>query len=289
MDTVKINLSNSALDRFIQCPLSYYHAYLNPEHPLKEGVNDFYADYGSLMHFFAEMYPRTNYYPDMEWKENKEDTEETVGSYLKSYSNLIMGQKVVLDIPKMMKIYDYLFPMIKFPSEDKRSEYYDQGVAFIEKLPKMDWSKVIGLEKYFKFQLDDSIQPVTGIIDKVERDENGLIVTDYKTSKPYSENAIMQKMQLPIYGMACYFLFGEIPHTYRYHFIRFDKVVEVNIPTEKLTRVKNIIKFQYMKIVSFLNQGKFPAQYSDFYCKNFCGFSRLCPTFYTFNPQLGGN
>lgn len=282
---VKISLSNSALDRFAQCPLSYFHAYLNPERPPKEGVNDFYANYGSLIHFFAEMYPRTNHFPDMEWKDNKEDDEEAIDSYLKSYGNLIIEQKVVLDIPKMMAIYDELFPMINFPKEETRDEYYIQGKSFIEKLPNMDWSKVIGLEKYFKFQLDETIQPVTGIIDKVERDENGLIVTDYKTSKPYSENTVMKKIQLPMYGMACYFLFGEIPHTYRYHFTRFDKIVEVSIPIEKLTEVKNIIKFRYMQILSYYNQGRFPAQYSEFYCKNFCGYQRLCPTYQTFNPQ----
>jgi ATP-dependent helicase/DNAse subunit B len=285
MNVVKISLSNSALDRFAQCPLSYFHAYLNPERPPKEDVNDFYANYGSLIHFFAEMYPRTNHFPGMEWKDNKEDDEETIDSYLKSYGNLIIEQNVVLDIPKMMAIYDKLFPMINFPKEETRDEYYAQGKAFIEKLPEMDWSKVIGLEKYFKFHIDGVAAPITGIIDKVERDEKGLIVTDYKTSKPYSENTVMKKIQLPMYGLACWFLFGEFPYKYRYHFTRFDKIVEVEIQLDKLKQVKNIIVFRYMQIMSYYNQGKFPAQYSEFYCRNFCGYQRLCPTYQMFNPQ----
>jgi CRISPR/Cas system-associated exonuclease Cas4 (RecB family) len=285
-DIVKISISNSALDRFAQCPLSYFHSYLNPERPKQEGVNDFYANYGTLIHFFSEMYPRTVHFPEMEWKGNKEKSAESMDNVLNSYGNMLMEQKVVLDIPKMMTIYDELFPLINFPKEETRDEYYKQGVKYIEKLPTMDWSKVVGLEKYFRDMLDPNIaSPITGLIDKVERDEGGLIVTDYKTSKPYSVNAIMAKNQLPMYGLACYMMYGEFPYKYRYHFTRFDKIVEVEIPQERLKQVKNTIMFRYMQILSYHNAGKFPAQYQDFYCKNFCGYSRMCPTFKAFNPS----
>lgn len=281
---VKISLSNSALDRFAQCPFCYYNTYLNPERPKQEGVNDFYANYGTLNHFFAEMYPRTVHYPDLEWKDNKERREENIDNVLNSYGNLLMEQKVVLDAEKMISIYDELFPMINFPKEDIRDTYYTQGLDFIKRLPEMDWSHVIGIEKYFRLELQEGMSPITGVIDLVERDEHGLIVTDYKTSKPYSVNASLAKNQLPMYGLACYMMYGEFPYKYRYHFTRFNKTVEVEIPLERLKQVKNIIVFRYMQILSNHNQGKFPAQYQDFYCKNFCGYSRLCPTFQSFNP-----
>lgn len=285
-EVIKVSLSNSALDRFTQCPLSYYHSYINPERPSKVGVTEYYANYGTLIHFFAEMYPRTVIFPDMEWKDNKERKEDNIDNILNTYGNLLMEQKVVLDVPKMMAIYDELFPLIKFPKEETRDEYYEQGVKFIEKLPEMDWSNVIGLEKYFRFDIEGVTSPVTGVIDKVERDENGLIVTDYKTSKPYSENATLQKNQLPMYGLACYMLYGEFPYKYRYHFTRFDKIVEVEIPMERLKQVTNTIRFKFMQIMSYYNQGKFPAQYAEFYCRNFCGFSHLCPTFQAYNPSV---
>lgn len=284
MNTVKINLSNSALDRLSQCPLSYYHAYINPERPPKEGVEDYYSDYGTLIHFFAEMYPRTVYYQDMEWHQNKEEEEDNITNILKSYANIIMEQKIVLDVPKMMAIYDELFPSIKFPNDETREEYYKQGESFIQKLPTMDWSKVIGLEQYFKFYVEGIENPITGVIDKVERDENGIIVTDYKTSKPYSEKLTLQKNQLPLYGIASYFLYGEFPYKYRYHFTRFDKVVEVDIPQDRLKQLVNVIQFKETQIKFYLKTGKFPAQYNAFYCNKFCGFSRLCPTFKNYNP-----
>ncbi|MGG1263769.1 RecB family exonuclease [Brevibacillus laterosporus] len=282
--TVKISLSNSSLDRFAQCPLSYFYSYLDPSRPNQEDVSDFYSNYGILCHFFAEMYPRTNFYMDMEWKQNKEKSEDNIDNILDSYGNLLMEQKITLDTGSMLAIYDELFPLINFLNEQKRDEYYAQGKDFIEGLPKRDWSKVIGLEKYFRIELDERLPPITGLIDMVERDDDGLIVTDYKTSKPYSENEIMKKIQLPLYGMACYLLYGEIPHTYRYDFVRFDKKIEVTIPIERLTEVKNIILFRYMQMMAYRAHGRFPSTYQDFYCKNFCGYSRLCSTYQAFNP-----
>lgn len=280
------SLSNSSMDRLAQCPLSYYHNYINPEKPKQEDVVGFYADYGVLNHFFAEFYPRTAHFPDMEWKDAKEREEDTISNILDSYGNYIMEHKIELDVNKMMAIYDELMPSIEFPDDEKRTEYYDQGKSFIERLPGMDWSKVVGIEKYFKLYIEGINAPLTGLIDLVERDEKGLIVTDYKTSKPYSVNATLKKNQLPMYGIACYYMYGEFPYKYRYNFTRFDKVVEVEIPEERLKQVFNIIRFKDMQIRNFLNSGNWPAQYQSFYCNNFCGYSRLCPTYKNFNPEV---
>lgn len=276
-------LSNSSLDKFDSCPLSYYHRYLNPERPKPQGTVDFYGHYGSLIHFFAEYYPRTNYYRDMPFTAARENNKENLYSYLDSYGNRLMEREEGLKLEEMIVIFEELMPMIDFPTPEKRAEYHEQGLAFLHEIVDMDWSMVIGIEAHFEIDLIPGVPKLVGFIDKVERDERGLIVTDYKTSKPYSKNAIMQKSQLQKYGMACYFLYGEIPHTYRYHFTRYNKSIEVEIPVEDLTRVKNAIHFVFMKMKHFQSAGNFPAQYSEFYCKNFCGYSHICPTFSMYN------
>jgi CRISPR/Cas system-associated exonuclease Cas4 (RecB family) len=200
-----------------------------------------------------------------------------------AYGNRLMERGTELTLEEMIIIYEQLFPMIDFPTPEKREEYYNQGLEFISSIPEMDWTKLIGAEVFFRIEVICGLPPLIGFIDKVERDDKGLIVTDYKTSMPYSENAIMKKSQLQKYGMACYFLYGEIPHTYRYHFTRFNKIVEVSIPVEDLTRVKNLIHFQFMKMLHYTNAGNFPTQYNTFFCNNFCGYSRLCPTFKAYN------
>lgn len=272
-------LSNSSIDRFSQCPLSYYHQYLNDDRPKQEGVEMFYAEYGILMHFLAEFYPRLNFYKDFPFEPGKYVNDKDINGILEGYGNQLMERGEPFTLEQMLSIYDEMFPLISFPSDAKREEYYGQGLEYIKGIPDMDWSKVVGLETEFKADLQNGVVPIKGFIDKLERDEKGLIVTDYKTSKPYSKNAIMKKNQLPIYGMACYILFGEVPYKYRYDFVRFGKVVEVEIPMERMTDVKNIIHFKYVQLLNYYKNGQFPANYTGFYCENFCGFSRLCPTY----------
>ena len=88
------------------------------------------------------------------------------------------------------------------------------------------------------------------------------------------------------YGMACYIMYGELPYKYRYEFVRFGKIVEVDIPISKLTEVKNAIKFMYMQMVSYQRQGKYPAQVQEFYCKNFCGYTYLCDRYKQFKGEI---
>lgn len=281
------NLSNSALDRFAQCPLSFFHAYVNDERPEKRDTQEFYAEFGLLMHFLLEYYPRTNFYKDkLPYEPSPFVNDKDINGILNGFGNQLMERDEPLTLEQMIKIYDYIFPMIKFPDEEKAQEYYEQGLAYIHKIPGKDWSKVIGLEQEFEIDLQNGVVPIKGFIDKVERDEKGLIVTDYKTSKPYSQNQIMKKKQLPIYGMACYILYGELPYKYRYEFVRFDKVIEVDIPISKLTEVKNAIKFMYMQMLSYQRQGKFPAQVQEFYCRNFCGYTYLCDRYKQFKGEI---
>lgn len=282
-----LKLSNSAIDRFQQCPRSFYWEYIAEEKPPKGAVRSFYAHYGTLIHFLVEMYPRTqDPEQDFEWKANDlawAEKKDEIETYLDNYGNQIMEQKIKLDVPKMLAIYNQLFPLIQFENEKTKNEYYVQGINFIETIPDINWDHVIGLEQRFRINLENGVVPITGVIDKVERDEKGLIVTDYKTSKPYSANEIMKKNQLPLYGMACYFLYGEFPYKYRYHFTRFNKVVEVEIPMQRLTDVRNGIAFRYAQMLAFEKQGNFPPVYNDFFCKSFCPFSDSCELFKQYN------
>lgn len=273
-------LSNSMLERFMQCPLSFYHEYINEDKPEKRNIVDFYSEFGNLIHFFAEQYPRTNFYRHLPIRpEMSLEGKGKLDIGLHTYAKELRERDHGLTIGEMREMYAHFFKMISFPNEDIAKRYYEEGLAFINKLPDMDWSKVIALEQEFSIDLKNGVPPIGGIIDKVERDSKGLIVTDYKTSKPYTKTAIEQKMQLPIYGMACYFLYGEIPYKYQYHFIRYDKIVSVTIPIEKLTEVKNRIKFEYSKMKYFEDNNEYPALYDKFYCNHFCGYAYLCNKF----------
>jgi hypothetical protein len=242
------------------------------------------------MHFFAEMYPRTNFYMDLPRKAEKEkddeEASEDINEILKAYGNRLMERGQPLTLDEMNVIYAELFPLIKFPKEEMRAEYLEQGYMFIRTLLEEDWSKVIGLEQGFHIDLGIGTPPLIGFIDKVERDDRGIVVTDYKSSKVYTAAAIAKKNQLPLYGMASWFLYEELPYKYVYHFTRFNKKVEVEIPQDRLTQAKNSLAFTFSKMKHYENAGKFPAQFSSFYCNAFCGYTRLCETYSVYNNTV---
>lgn len=276
-------LSNSQLERLSSCPLSYFNQYLNPEKPSQENVVSFYADFGTLCHFLAEMYPKYNELSHLRLDEQEKISGRDQGK-VPTRLNEIKSTLTSLTLKDAFDIYNEVFELIDFPDFRAKHNYNEQGRKFVATLPHRDWSNVIALEQEFSIDLE-GLPKINGFIDKVERDEKGIIITDYKTSKPYTLEAISKKKQLPIYGMASWFLYGEMPYKYRYDFIRFNKVVEVEIPIEQISYVKKQIYFQYQTLKSFIKEEKYPAVYNSFYCNNFCGFSRLCPTYLKYNEE----
>ena len=98
-------LSNSAFDRFNQCPLSFFHQYVNKERPKQEGVETFYAEYGILLHFLVEFYPRLNHYPDLPFEPSR-FVNETVDGVLAGFGNQLMERKEPFTLEQMLIIYD---------------------------------------------------------------------------------------------------------------------------------------------------------------------------------------
>lgn len=113
--------------------------------------------------------------------------------------------------------------------DDKSGMTYDQKISvFLEDvLPAisedLDWQP-IAVEQPFKFVYDNRVI-ISGFIDRVDGlMEDGKLaavrVVDYKTSKKvYDEAKLKTPLQMFIYAMACYQLYGLLPVEYVYHFI----------------------------------------------------------------------
>jgi DNA helicase-2/ATP-dependent DNA helicase PcrA len=62
---------------------------------------------------------------------------------------------------------------------------------------------VVAVEKSFKFSLPDRKDIVlSGRFDRVERDENGLMIIDYKSTSPRSQETLDNDLQLSVYAIA---------------------------------------------------------------------------------------
>lgn len=274
-------LSDSRISRFSSCPLSFYHKYLNEQKPEQKNVVSYYADYGTLIHFFAEFYPRINFHKSLSYDKREPKPINDLTNNLIVYGNYLVEHAPAMTLTDMLDLYAELFQYIDFPDNKTSQQYYTQGVEFLREIAQMDWSNVIGLEQQFSFKLSNKVPEIIGFIDKLERDEKGIIVTDYKTSKPYSIGKIKSLSQLKIYGMACYIMYGELPYKYKYHFTRFNKVIEVEINKDELNRTIEMINYKYRNMLFYMNEKEFPPTPQYFYCDNFCGYKHICPIFKT--------
>ena len=85
------------------------------------------------------------------------------------------------------------------------------------------WS-VKGNEVEFEYVYDDKVI-IHGFIDRIdENKDGGLRVVDYKTSKNvFTKDKIRTSMQMFLYDLGCYVLFGKIPERHKFDFIFIDK------------------------------------------------------------------
>lgn len=234
-------LSPSRLSRFAQCELSFYFKYVAPP-TWEDETTDWYAAYGSLMHEIFE--------------------------------KMANGEIVLWEA---VNIYNENFPFCHVP-ELKRPDYYPSGLASLEQKSlelAAIGNSIIGVEKEFNIMFDFSIPPLHGFIDLIYRDEFGLVVRDYKTSRVYDGSLMKKQLQPFVYAIACKHLYGEYPYKFEFDFVRFDEKKSVLIDDA-------FIKMGEIKVRNYWNKiqkSQFPATYSPFFCKNFCEFRSVCPTF----------
>lgn len=109
---------------------------------------------------------------------------------------------------------------------------YDEkmSVYFNKVLPTRmedDLWKVIGAEVAFEFVYKNRCI-IHGFIDRIDQSKANPAVyriTDYKSSKKvFPESDIKTPLQMVIYDMACYFLYGVVPEEHVYDFILLDQM-----------------------------------------------------------------
>ncbi len=152
--------------------------------------------------------------------------------------------------------------------------YEKQGMAqlkdFLAAARRPPAPQVLHTEEVFELQLGETI--LAGRIDRIDRLANShVVITDYKTGKPRSQEDADESLQLSIYAWAAREKWGYRVDRLVFHNLEENSVVATSRDEIQLSEAKRKIEQVAAKIAA----GNFPAK-PGFHCR-FCAYRSLCP------------
>ena len=168
--TTKRKLSASAIESYGRCPLSYKLG-LEWNLPEEPAAN---LQFGSAMHSTLLAYF------DSVRKGRPMQPDDVVGYFLEEF------KKTKIDDPTQRRLYERDGPR--------------QLRTFLQSTAAQPRGQVALLEHSFACELGGA--NVIGRIDRVDEDNDGYVIVDYKTGNPKSQESADNSLQLSIYAMA---------------------------------------------------------------------------------------
>jgi DNA helicase-2/ATP-dependent DNA helicase PcrA len=130
--------------------------------------------------------------------------------------------------------------------------------------------EVLHTEEWFEVKIGGAT--VTGRIDRMDRRGDGsVVITDYKTGKPKSQEDADDSLQLSIYAMAAREKWGYDVDSLVLYNLEENSAVVTRRGDAQLQQVKRKVEDVALQIV----EGNFTAK-TGFHC-NFCPYRNLCP------------
>ena len=183
----KLYLSASAIETYEQCPLKYRFGRIDG---IPQTASKPQLVFGNIIHFVLQKFHEP-------------------------------GKELTKD--RIIKLLEEEWKKGEFDYTVREEKFFDQGQEMLSRYAELindNPPNVIAREERFSFDLDDIT--INGAIDRIDKDENGVHIVDYKTSK--SSTPAKSNLQLAVYSM---YLkqsdsekFGGIPTSASLHFLR---------------------------------------------------------------------
>ena len=235
--TTRRALSATAVESYERCPLSYKLG-LEWNLPEEPSAN---LQFGSVMHsaLLAHF--------DALRKGRPMQIEEVERYFLDEF------QKMKIDDPTQRRLYEQAGPR--------------QLRAFLESSAARPHGSVALLEHSFKCKIAGT--RVTGRIDRVDEDEAGYVIVDYKTGNPKSQDSADESLQLSVYALAL----GTSKPVKMLIFqnLEDNRTVETTRSTEQLRETETKIS----EVAAGIAAGQFEAK-TGRHCK-WCAYRTVCP------------
>jgi len=145
-------------------------------------------------------------------------------------------------------------------------------------------ANIVHLEKRMAAPLGEF--EVAGIVDRLERDNEGLVVSDYKTSTPKSaQHSTDNFRQLTYYAMMCEVQMNETPHSVRVYYLgggkdeypRDKRVVSEVVTADSIAKVRETARRVYGAIEAGKSTGDFATKVTKL-C-GWCDYRKWCPAY----------
>ena len=238
-----LNLSYFQIDDYLTCPLKYKYV-----HILRVPIMPHHAVvYGRAMHI-------------------------AVGYY---YQKKMQKKKISKD--ELLRHFDSAFVNEGFLTREHEELTREQGKKSISLFfDKEEQSGKIPtyIEKRFSFLLDKD--KISGRWDRVDVDEDGSTIIDFKSSKvinqEQADKRTKESLQLSIYALAYKNIFGKIPKKIGLYFLETCLLGSYSHSEEDLKKTIEKIK----QASKGIRSGDFLAKPSYFACQ-FCAYREICP------------
>ena len=232
-----LELSASAIEAYTTCPLKFalQARWRLPEEPSAA------LQYGAAMHLALRDY----------------------------YDAALRGVSRTVD--DTVEIFRREFELARIEEELQRRLYERQGSEQLRQFLALRSleppAQVLTTEKSFRFAIEDVM--IRGRIDRIDRLETGgVLVLDYKTGAPRTDQDARSSIQLGLYGLAAR-LEGHAVERLAFYNLEDNSVAETNRIDEDKTRSR------VLNAAAGIRSGDF-APRPGFYCRS-CGYRSVCP------------
>ena len=238
LDNTRIlRLSPSAIENYSNCPLRYKLArdWNLPEEP------------GAAMQFGQAMHTALMGFFDAQRKGKNLDVETVIASFLDEFA------KAKIDEPLQRELYE---------KNGKR-----QLSAFLNSPAAKPHGRVAKVEHRIDMEIAGA--RVVGRIDRVDEDEDGLTIVDYKTGRPKNQDVADDSLQLSVYALA---MQNEGPvKAVIFENLEDRSTVVTTRDSKSLSKAEQEIS----KVAGKIARGEFDAK-PGFHC-GWCAYRMLCP------------
>lgn len=278
----EFRISPSRLSTWGTCHLAYFYQYIEHAKAVKSLPLIFG---GEIHHMLEEFYKKNFKSPESfansfgyRWRLS------IAGDFLKGKQKKQLNQKSILWTPKRNSENESVEFLVGdhtrlFFIEDEKEllklffQYSRMGKSLLANFYQRHKGQNPPDEKEFRISFDFRGYPLLGVIDRIDRVDGEIFITDYKTDRypPASQNVLDSNHQLTLYSAAFRSHFGENESALLYYLVRGDKVYRTTRVDQKPF---DDLEKKCEGLMKGVQAGDFPPKYG-YHC-GFCNYLKPC-------------